>query len=130
MIKEKKVALITGAGRGIGAAAAKELAGSGIQVAINYLSDHDSADRVVNEIQLQGGEAIKIQADVCNTEQVALMTKQIVDQWGRIDILVSNAHIPFVVKPFLDITWSSAGIRRIWYHCQCNFTRSRRNRSF
>lgn len=106
MIKEKKVALITGAGRGIGAAAAKELAGSGIQVAINYLSDHDSADRVVNEIQLQGGEAIKIQGDVCNAEQVALMTKQIVDRWGRIDILVSNAHIPFVVKPFLDITWS------------------------
>ncbi|WP_221563352.1 SDR family oxidoreductase [Alkalihalobacillus sp. TS-13] len=102
----EKVAFITGAGRGIGAATAKELASMGIKVAINYLSDHKSADQVVNEIRSDGGDAIKIQGDVCSAEQVTIMTNQILEQWGRIDILVSNANIPFVIKPFLTISWS------------------------
>ncbi len=105
-MKEEKVALITGAGRGIGAATAKELAGLGMKVAINYLSDHASAERVVQEIERFGGEAVKIQGDVCDTEQVNSMAKQIISRWGTLDILVSNAHIPFTIKPFLDMQWS------------------------
>ncbi|TDF93825.1 SDR family NAD(P)-dependent oxidoreductase [Paenibacillus piri] len=100
-----KVALITGAGRGIGAATAKELAASGIKVAVNYLSGQESAERVVSDILRQGGEAVKVQGDVCEADQVARITDEIVDRWGQIDIMVSNAHIPFAVKPFLDLTW-------------------------
>ncbi|MFB5678121.1 SDR family NAD(P)-dependent oxidoreductase [Paenibacillus terreus] len=105
MGKEAKVALITGAGRGIGAATAKELAASGMRVAVNYLSDHASAGRVVDEIERLGGEAIKIQADVCDAGQVNSMAKQVINRWGTLDILVSNANIPFPIKPFLDMEW-------------------------
>ncbi|MXQ52696.1 SDR family oxidoreductase [Shimazuella alba] len=103
---QPKVALITGAGRGIGAATAIELAKMNIRVAVNYLSNHDSAEKVIQTIRTNGGEAIKLQADVCNAEQVAQMTEDIVKQWGKIDILVSNANIPFVIKPFLEISWT------------------------
>lgn len=105
-MRKKKVALITGAGRGIGAATAKELAGMGIKVVINYLSDHKSAEQVVNKIRSNGGEALKIQGDVCDPKQVSLMIKEIINHWGQIDILVSNANIPFVTKPFFEITWA------------------------
>jgi 3-oxoacyl-[acyl-carrier protein] reductase len=102
----QKVALITGAGRGIGAATAIELAQRNIKVVVNYLSDHQSADKVVQTIRVNGGEALKIQTDVCSAQQVAQMTDEIIKQWGKIDILVSNANIPFVIKPFLDVSWS------------------------
>lgn len=105
MVQERGVAWVTGAGKGIGAATAKELAGMGMKVAVNYYSDHAAADRTVHEIEQLGGEAIKLQGDVRDREHVDSMTKQIIDRWGTLDVLVSNAHISFAVKPFLEMKW-------------------------
>jgi 3-oxoacyl-[acyl-carrier protein] reductase len=86
-----KTALITGASRGIGRAIAIDLAANGANVVINYRSDETSADRVVAHIVAAGGEAIAIQADVCDSAQVQGLVAATVGKFGRIDILVNNA---------------------------------------
>lgn len=88
-----KVALVTGASRGIGRAIALELAEQGAQVAINFGGSADKAQQVVEEIQALGGEAIKIQADVSKETEVKAMVKQVIESFGRLDILVNNAGI-------------------------------------
>ncbi|MFC7061244.1 3-oxoacyl-[acyl-carrier-protein] reductase [Halobacillus seohaensis] len=88
-----QVALITGASRGIGRAIALELADQGAAVAVNYSGSEDKAEAVVQEIKENGGEAIKIQANVSNSEDVKRMVKEVVDQFGKLDILVNNAGI-------------------------------------
>ncbi|MBB5323709.1 3-oxoacyl-[acyl-carrier protein] reductase [Anoxybacillus tepidamans] len=88
-----KVALVTGASRGIGRAIALELARQGAKVAVNYAGSELKAKEVVEEIQHMGGEAFAIQADVSNVEAVERMVKEVIDRFERIDILVNNAGI-------------------------------------
>ena len=88
-----KVALVTGASRGLGRAIAVKLASMGAKVAINYLANDAEAAKVAQAIADQGGEAFPVKANVADSEAVKNMVRQIVDKWGKIDILVNNAGI-------------------------------------
>ena len=88
-----KVALVTGASRGLGRGIALKLASLGAKVAINYLANDIEAGKVVDLIKEQGGEAFTVKADVANADAVKSMVKQITEKWGKIDILVNNAGI-------------------------------------
>ncbi len=90
---EGKIALVTGASKGIGRSVALELANKGVRVAINYHTSDKAAEDVVDAIIDQGGEAIAIKADVSHLNQVLRMVESIEDTWGNIDILVNNAGI-------------------------------------
>jgi len=88
-----KVAIVTGAGRGIGSAIARKLASEGARVAVNYSRSAEAADEVVRGIVEAGGEAIAVQADVANSEQVAGMFKAVIERFGSVGILVNNAGV-------------------------------------
>jgi 3-oxoacyl-[acyl-carrier protein] reductase len=88
-----KVALVTGASRGLGKTIALQLASDGAQVIVNYVASADKAEEVVAAIQSEGGKALAIKADVSNLEEVEKMVDTIYDQFGRIDILVNNAGV-------------------------------------
>ena len=88
-----KVAIVTGASRGIGRAIALELADFGAKVVVNYASSSNAADELVEKIISGGGEAIAIAADVSKPEQIDTLVKTVMDRWGRIDVLVNNAGI-------------------------------------
>jgi 3-oxoacyl-[acyl-carrier protein] reductase len=88
---EKKVALVTGGSRGIGAAIAKRLAADGASVAITYAKDASAASAVVKAIELGGGQAIAIQADAASAEAIKGAVEKAVAAFGRLDVLVNNA---------------------------------------
>lgn len=88
-----KVALVTGASRGIGRSIALQLAEEGYNVAINYAGNKEKAEEVVNQIKEKGVEAFAIQANVSNPDEVKAMIKEVVNQFGSVDILVNNAGI-------------------------------------
>ncbi|GKU82438.1 3-oxoacyl-[acyl-carrier-protein] reductase [Niallia sp. NCCP-28] len=88
-----KVALVTGASRGIGKSIAIELAKQGANIAVNYAGSVDRANEVVAEIKSLGREAVAIQCDVANADSVSEMIKTTLDAFGTIDILVNNAGI-------------------------------------
>ncbi|MDQ0205782.1 acetoacetyl-CoA reductase [Alkalicoccobacillus murimartini] len=88
-----KVAIVTGGSRGIGSAISTELAKSGVKVVVNYHSDVESAKKVVAEVKAAGGEAIAVQADVSNSEDVLSLIEQTINHFGQLDILVNNAGI-------------------------------------
>ncbi|MFN3360244.1 MAG: 3-oxoacyl-[acyl-carrier-protein] reductase [Pseudanabaenaceae cyanobacterium] len=88
-----KVALVTGGSRGIGRGICLALAQGGVNVAVNYASSSQAAAEVVNTISSQGGEALAVQGDVSQPDQVETMVKTVLDKWGRVDILVNNAGI-------------------------------------
>jgi len=88
-----KVALVTGASRGIGAATARLAAARGYRVVVNYLRNGDAADALVAEIGRQGGEAIAVQADVSVEADVHRLFRAIDDRFGQLDALVNNAGI-------------------------------------
>lgn len=88
-----KVMLVTGGSRGIGAAVAKLAARRGYAVGVNYRTHSDAADAVVAEIQREGGNALAIQADVSQEDQVEHMFRTLDDRLGRLDALVNNAGI-------------------------------------
>ena len=90
---EGKVALVTGASRGIGREIALELAREGASVAVNYAGSEAKALEVVDEIKAIGRDAFAIQADVSNSESVNEMTKETIERFGKLDILVNNAGI-------------------------------------
>ncbi|TBL76004.1 SDR family oxidoreductase [Paenibacillus thalictri] len=100
-----KVAFVSGGGRGIGASAALELARLGAKVAVNYVRQAESAQAVVDQIRQAGGEAMLARADVRDPEQVGEALASIREAWGDIDILVSNAHMSFVMKPVMGMEW-------------------------
>ncbi|MBR6013899.1 MAG: 3-oxoacyl-[Selenomonadaceae bacterium] len=89
----EKVALVTGASRGIGRATALKLAEEGAKVAINFAGNVKKAEEVKSEIESKGGEALLVQGDISNFEKVSEVIKTVVDTWGKIDILVNNAGI-------------------------------------
>jgi len=88
---QDKVAVVTGASRGIGRAIAMELGRRGARVVVNYRSSAGPAAEVVDAIEAEGGEAVAIQADVGDFEQAADLINAAIDTFGRIDILVNNA---------------------------------------
>ncbi|MDF5712503.1 MAG: glucose 1-dehydrogenase [Rhizonema sp. NSF051] len=86
-----KVALVTGASRGIGAAIAEALGNNGAKVVVNYVSNVDAAEKIVYAIRNTGSEAIAIQADVSDPEQVKKLFAAAIKEYGQLDILVNNA---------------------------------------
>jgi len=93
MLLDGKVALVTGASRGIGRAIALKLAAEGAKVAINYAGNTAKAEEVKAEIEKNGGQAILVQADVADSAAVEAMVNATVEAFGQIDILVNNAGI-------------------------------------
>lgn len=100
-----KVAFVSGGARGIGAATALMLAQQGARVAVNYVQQEDSAQAIVDRIRNVGGKAELARADVRDPEQVKNAVAHIQTTLGDIDILVSNAHMPFVMKPLMEMQW-------------------------
>jgi 3-oxoacyl-[acyl-carrier protein] reductase len=88
-----KVAIVTGASRGIGRAIALALAAEGASVAVNYANSSAAADAVVADIQAMGADAIALQADVSQPDQVTGFVAAVMEKWGRVDVLVNNAGI-------------------------------------
>jgi len=88
-----KVALVTGASKGIGAAVAKELASQGAAVAVNYSGSKAAAEKVVEEIKKAGGKAIAVQANVADPDTIGPLINAVTKAFGPIDILVNNAGI-------------------------------------
>ena len=98
-----KVALVTGASKGIGAAIAKDLAANGAAVAVNYSSSKAEADKVVAEIKAAGGKAIAVQGNVSEPEAVPTLVETVTKELGAIDVLVNNAGI-YEFSPLEAIT--------------------------
>ena len=98
-----KVAIVTGASKGIGAAIAKTFAEAGAKVAVNYASNKADADRVVGEIVKAGGEAVAIQADVAKRADVRRLFAETMEKLGRPSILVNNAGV-YSFAPLENVT--------------------------
>jgi len=98
-----KVVLVTGAQQGIGSAMAREFAGAGADVAINWLDNEGAARRVADQVRASGRRAILVQADVSQLEQVRTMVSAAQEGLGPIDVLINNAGV-FPRVPFLDMT--------------------------
>ena len=88
-----KVALVTGASKGIGAAIARELASRGAAVAVNYAGSKAAAEKLVAEINATGGKAVAVQADLSNPDSIGPFVARVARELGPIDILVNNAGI-------------------------------------
>ena len=98
-----KVAVVTGASKGIGAALAKGLAEAGAAVAVNYAADKAGAERTVSEITGKGGKAVAIQADVSKATDVKRLFAETQQAFGAIDVLVNNAEV-FQFEPLEAMT--------------------------
>jgi 3-oxoacyl-[acyl-carrier protein] reductase len=98
-----KVAIVTGASKGIGAAIAKNLAAEGASVAVNYSSSREGAEQTVKEIERKGGKAMAIQANVAKKEEIKRLFAEAKKAFGRLDVLVNNAGI-YEFAPLADIT--------------------------
>jgi|SRR5215469_12772389 len=90
---EGKVAVVTGASKGIGAAIAKQLASEGASVVVNYASSKEGAERVVSEIKKNGGKAISAQGDMAKKSDITRLFDEAKKAFGRIDVLINNAGI-------------------------------------
>src|SRR5260370_14865505 len=98
-----KVALVTGASKGIGAGIALSLAKEGAVVAVNYASDRNGEDRVVEKIKAAGGKAIAVQGSVTSSEDIDRFFSETEKQLGNVDVLVNNAGV-FAYLPLQDVT--------------------------
>lgn len=90
---QEKVAVVTGASRGIGRAVALALAAEGANVVVNYAASGEAAEQVVAEIRAMGRNGMALQADVSKLEQVEALLKTVLEKWSRVDVLVNNAGI-------------------------------------
>ena len=100
---ENKVAVVTGASKGIGAAIAKQLASEGAFVVVNYASSKDAAERVVAEIKSKGGKAVAVQADIAKKSDIERLFTETKKAFGRLDVLVNNAGI-YEFAPLENVT--------------------------
>ncbi len=100
---KNKVAVVTGASKGIGAAIAKALAAEGASVVVNYASSKEGADRVVAEIVAKGGKAFAVQGDVAKAADVTRIFAETKKQFGTLDVLVNNAGI-YEFSPIDEVT--------------------------
>jgi 3-oxoacyl-[acyl-carrier protein] reductase len=107
--QDGRVALITGASRGIGAAVARLLASRGMRIAVNYRSSRDEADEVVASIGSAGGRAMAVQADVRDGSAVLGMVEQVRAAMGEVEVLIHSALIPYVIKSFDEISADELG---------------------
>jgi 3-oxoacyl-[acyl-carrier protein] reductase len=98
-----KVAIVTGASRGIGLAIARRFADEGAKVVVNYVSRKEEADAVVQAIASAGGDAIAVQADVSRSADVNRLVRETLKRYGRVDILVNNAGV-MTTKGVLETT--------------------------
>jgi amino acid adenylation domain-containing protein len=119
-----KVALVTGASRGIGLATALMLAEQGAKVAINYRDSEGQARRVKEMIEAAGGTAEVFGADVTHAADVAKLVEAVHQRFERIDVLVANAHINFRRRAFVEYEWTdlerkvSDELKAVFYPCQ------------
>ena len=98
-----KVAVVTGASKGIGAGIAKYLAVEGASVVVNYSSSKEGADQVVNEIVKEGGKAVAVQGDVAKKKDIERLFAETKKAFGRLDILVNNAGV-YQFAPLEEVT--------------------------
>jgi 3-oxoacyl-[acyl-carrier protein] reductase len=98
-----KVAVVTGASKGIGAGIARALGEAGASVAVNYVSDREGAQRAVDAIQKAGGRAIAVQGDVAKSDDVRRLFAAAREAFGRLDVLVNNAGV-YRFEPLQDTT--------------------------
>jgi len=98
-----KVAVVTGASKGIGAAIAKQLAADGASVVVNYSSSREGADKVVAEIKKAGGNAIAVGASVAKEAEIATLFAETKQAYGKVDILVNNAGV-YAFAPLEQVT--------------------------
>jgi 3-oxoacyl-[acyl-carrier protein] reductase len=98
-----KVAVVTGASKGIGAAIAKQLAADGAQVVVNYASSREGAEKVVSDITQGGGKAVAIGGSVANEADIEKLFKETTKIFGRVDILVNNAGV-YSFSPLEQVT--------------------------
>lgn len=106
-----QVVLVTGASRGIGAAIARAFAAEQATVAVNYLRNAEAAAQVVAQCQAAGGDAFALQADVTDPAQAAQLVERVVEEAGRIDVLVNNAFRAYAFDPeqrraFDELSWA------------------------
>jgi 3-oxoacyl-[acyl-carrier protein] reductase len=106
-----QVVLVTGASRGVGAAIARAFAAQQATVAVNYLRREDAAQEVVRQCREAGGDAFAVQADVTQPAEVQRLVQHVVDEAGRIDVLVNNAFRSYAFDPerrktFADLSWA------------------------
>ncbi len=106
-----KVVLVTGSSRGIGAAIAKAFAAEGAAVAVNYLRNDAAAAAATNECKKLGGEASAFQADVTDGNAITALVDEVLETFGKIDILVNNAFRPYTFDPerrkmFWELDWA------------------------
>ena len=100
---QDKVAIVTGASKGIGASIAKHFAAEGAKVIVNYASSKEGAETVVQAITKTGGSAIAVQADVSKTEDVVKLFAETEKEFGKLDILVNNAGI-YIYEPIEQVS--------------------------
>jgi glucose 1-dehydrogenase len=103
MLLENQIALVTGGSSGIGAGIAKAMGAAGAKVIVNFSSSEEAANRVVQEISNNGGEAFAVKADVSDEDQVLAMFKTVIDKYGTLDILVNNSGVQKDSK-FINMT--------------------------
>jgi 3-oxoacyl-[acyl-carrier protein] reductase len=103
---KRRVILVTGASRGIGAATARLLGKQGATVAVNYLRSEQGARAVSDDIRASGGRSMIVKADVRDEGQVNAMVREVTREFGPIDTLVANASIDFPVRPFVEYGWA------------------------
>lgn len=119
---ERLTVLITGSGRGIGSAIALRCAAAGANVVVNYLRDHAAADRTADRVAEAGGIPLLARADVRDRSEVQALLEKTTDRFGGLDVLVNNAHTPFVPTPFGELAWPAVaeqihGILESAFHC-------------
>ncbi|MDQ3065748.1 MAG: SDR family oxidoreductase [Actinomycetota bacterium] len=118
---EEMVAVVTGGGRGIGAAVSRAFGEKGARVVVNYRERPEAAEEVVAAIVAGGGESIAVQADVSTKEGASALAQAALERFGRVDILVNNATPSIDRKPLLELEWDE--VDRYWQtYVQSTFT--------
>jgi 3-oxoacyl-[acyl-carrier protein] reductase len=123
-----KVALVTGASRGIGRAIARRLGRDGVAVAVNYAAQADEARKLVDEIESAGGKAMTVQADVGRVSEVVRLFDETIARFGKLDILVNNAGL-MITKPVSAVTEAefdrifAVNVKGVFFACQQAATR-------